>query len=275
MQKYYGRGIKHSSAAARREGDCIMKLQKKAALSALVLVLVATSLVFSSCSQSGGKIIMGTNAAFEPFEYRNENNEVEGFDVDFAKKIAEKLGKELVIEDVTFQSLFTLLESGKIDFIAAGCTITEERQKSADFSDSYFNAKQMVLVMADDESIQSQDDLSGKRIGVQIGTTGDTIASDIQAENSSTQVVSFNAAYAAIMDMQNGKLDAVIIDNEPAKKFSSVNDQIKILDVGFDDEFYAVAVSKGNTELLKTINEVLQELRDSGEYDQMIDKYFK
>lgn len=230
----------------------------------------------AGCGQNtGGEIIMGTNAQFEPFEYRGANDSVEGFDVELAKHIAAKLGKKLVIEDVSFQSLFTLLESGKIDFIAAGCSITEERLKSADFSDSYFNAKQMVMVMKDNSTINTQDDLKGKKIGVQIGTTGAEIADDIKNNDNSTEVSEYNAAYLAIIEMQSGKLDAVIIDNEPSKKFASVNDDIVALDLGFDDEYYAIAVSKGNKELLDTINKVIKELKDNGEYDKLIDKYFQ
>lgn len=217
-------------------------------------------------------IVMGTNAEFEPFEYRVEGNKVEGFDVEIAEKVAEKLGAELVIEDVTFEGLLPLLESGKIDFIAAGFTYKEERAKSADFSDTYFNAKQTIIVKEDNNDINEIADLDGKIIGCQMGTTGMDIAEeDIDARD----VIAFDKGVSAVIDLQNGKLDAVILDNEPATRLVAANSGLKLLDLAFEPEEYVIAVKKGDTELLNAINEVIEELKESGEYDQLVAKYFE
>lgn len=213
-------------------------------------------------------IVMGTNAEFPPFEYR-EGDKVVGFDVEIAKKVAEKLDAELKIEDMLFDGLIPALEAGKIDFIAAGMSVTEERKKNVDFSNGYYEASQVIIVTADNETIKGPEDLKNKKIGVQLGTTGDMEAQNIEG----AEVVQFNAGFAAIMDLQNGKVDAVILDSEPAKNFASQNNQIKILDVELTKEEYAIAVKKGNTELVNAINAVLEELKTS-EYDRLVQKYF-
>lgn len=249
--------------------------------SIVIATILATSLV--GCSKpaqetttpsevKGNKtIIMGTNAQFPPFEFRGNDGAIDGFDVAISKKIAEKLGVQLEISDIEFNALFTELETKKIDFIAAGLTVNPEREKNVNFSESYFDAKQVVLLMANNDTIKTQEDLKGKKLGAQIATTGSDIASKI--ENST--LTNFNAGYSAILDMQNDKIDAIIIDSEPAKQFAKVNSDIKIVDVGFDDEKYAIAVPKDNPDLLKVINEVINELKSTGEYDTLIDKYFK
>lgn len=246
--------------------------------SILLATILATSLVGCTTKKeaeikpdSTSKIVMGTNAQFPPFEFRNNDGTVDGFDVAIAKKIAEKLGVELEISDIEFDSLFTAIETKKIDFIAAGLTVNPEREKNIDFSESYFDAKQVVLVMATNDTIKTQDDLKGKKLGAQMATTGSDIASKVETST----VTNFNAGYSAVLDMQSNKIDAIIIDSEPAKQFAKVNPDIKIIDVGFDDEKYAIGVLKGNAELLKSINEVIAELKSSGEYDTLIDKYFK
>ncbi|WP_341876451.1 basic amino acid ABC transporter substrate-binding protein [Defluviitalea saccharophila] len=222
-------------------------------------------------SSAGDKavIVMGTNAEFPPFEYREGDN-VEGFDVEIAKKVAEKLGVELQIEDMLFDGLIPALEAGKIDFIAAGMSVTEERKQNVDFSNGYYEASQVIIVTKDNDTIKGPEDLKNKKIGVQLGTTGDAEAQNIEG----AEVVQFNAGFAAIMDLQNGKVDAVVLDSEPAKNFAAQNDQIKILDVELTQEEYAIAVKKGNTELVDAINSVLEEMKNSGEYDELVKKYF-
>lgn len=225
----------------------------------------------NAAQSDGGEkkvIVMGTNAEFPPFEYR-EGDEVLGFDVEIAKKVAEKLGMELQIEDMMFDGLIPALQAGKIDFIAAGMSVTEERKQNVDFSNGYYEASQVIIVTKDNDTIKGPEDLKNKKIGVQLGTTGDTEAQNIEG----AEVVQFNAGFAAIMDLQNGKVDAVILDSEPAKNFASQNNQIKILDVELTKEEYAIAVKKGNTELVNAINAVLEELKTS-EYDRLVQKYF-
>lgn len=218
---------------------------------------------------TGDFIIMGTNAEFMPFEYR-DGKEVVGFDVDIANKIAEKLGKELKIVDMKFAGLIAALESGKIDFIAAGMSKTPEREEQVNFSDSYYTASQLITVKADNTDITSGDDLKGKKIGVQLGTTGEELAKEIEG----TTVVSYDKGAMAIIDLANGKVDAVVLDSEPTKNYTMDNDDVKVLDEELTQEEYSIAISKDNQELLDVINETLKELKESGEYQEIVNKYF-
>lgn len=214
-------------------------------------------------------IVMGTNAEFEPFEYRDGDNIV-GFDVEIAKAIAAKTGKELKIEDMSFDTLIVGLNNEQMDFIAAGMSVTEERKTQVDFSEPYFKSKQMIIVKADDDSITSAEGLVGKKVGVQLGTTGDLFVSGTDG----VEVVQFDKAPLAVMDLKNGKVDAVVIDAEPAKKLVEGQSDIKVLDVPFIEEEYAIAVKKGDAELLSTINDVIKEIKENGEYDKIYGQFF-
>jgi len=217
------------------------------------------------------KVIWGTNAEFAPFEMR-EGTDVIGIDAELAQKIADKLGVELVVEDMEFDSLMAALQSGKIDFIAAGFTKKPDRERQVLFTDTYFKAVQVIMVQKGNDDIKSVDDLVGKKIGVQNGTTGDFEASDIE----DAEVIRFNNGIEAALDLNNGNIDAVIIDNLPAQMLVDRNPGLEILELDekpFEDEEYAMAVRKGDTELQEVINEVLNELKDSGEIDQLVTKY--
>ena len=222
-------------------------------------------------TQEGGlePIIMGTNAEFAPFEYR-EGSEIVGFDIDISKKIAEKLGQELKIEDMEFGGLLAALDSGKIHFVAAGMTKDEEREKQVDFSNPYFVSNQLITVQADDTSITSGEDLIGKKIGVQLGTTGESVSRDIEG----AEVVSFDKGAMALVDLAQGKLDAVVLDAEPTKNYTKGNEDLKVLEEQLTEEEYSIAVPKGEQELLDAINETLEEMKASGEYDELVKKYF-
>lgn len=220
--------------------------------------------------KTNGKITVGTNAQFPPFEYY-ESGEVTGFDIEFSKKIAEKLGVELVIEDMSFEGLINALNAGKIDFIAAGMTADDTRKKSVDFSEGYYNSTQAIIVMKDNTDIKGKSDLANKKIGVQIGTTGSQEAKNIEG----TKVSEYNNGAEAIMDLKNKKLDAVVLDLEPSKEFAKQNDDISVLDEALTKEEYSIAVRKGETELAATINEVLSEMKENGEYDTLFKKYFE
>ena len=222
-------------------------------------------------AESGGQtIVMGTNAEFEPFEYRDGDNIV-GFDVEIAKAIAAKAGKELKIEDMAFDTLIVGLNNKQMDFIAAGMSVTEERKTQVDFSEPYFKSKQMIIVKSDDTTITKAEDLVGKKVGVQLGTTGDLFVSGTDG----VQVIQFDKAPLAVMDLKNGKVDAVVIDAEPAKKLVEGQSDIKLLDVPFVEEEYAIAVRKGDAGLLNTINAVIKELKENGEYDKIYGQFFK
>ena len=215
----------------------------------------------------GEKLVMVTNAEFPPYEY-HENNEIVGIDADIAKAIADKLGMELEIKDMAFDSLIPAVQSGKADFTAAGMTVSEDRKKNVDFTDTYAEAAQVIIVKEDSE-IKTKDDLIGKKIGVQTGTTGDMYADDIE----DGEVQRFNKGMDAVMALTQGKIDAVIIDREPAKVFAKDNEGLKILDEAFTEEEYAIALKKGNTELLDKMNEAIKELKESGELKEIVDHY--
>lgn len=226
-------------------------------------------------TEEGGTLIMATNAEFPPYEYHDssqtgpDGSDIVGIDAEIAGAIAEKLGKDLVIEDIAFDSLIPELQSGKADFVAAGMTVTEDRLVNVDFSDTYATAVQSIIVTSDSE-IVGPDDLAGKKIGVQQGTTGDLYATDDFGDEN---IDRYPKGVDAVQALVQGKVDAVIIDNEPAKVFVGDNEGLKLLDTAYAEEEYAIAVKKGNTELLEQINTVIQELKDSGEMDSIIGKY--
>lgn len=250
---------------------------KKKVLSIMLCVSMAAA-VLAGCGAKeeaaapaegteGGVLLMGTNAEFPPYEYY-EGQEVVGIDVDIAQAVAEKLGMELEVEDMAFDSLIAALSSGKVDMVAAGMTVTEERLASVNFSDTYATGVQSIIVKEDSE-IASADDLTGKTVGVQLGTTGDIFAEDI--ENGTVE--RYNKGMEAVQALSQGKIDAVIIDNEPAKVFVSEVEGLKILDEAFAIEDYAIAIAKEDTELLEKVNAALAELKEEGTLQAIVDKY--
>jgi polar amino acid transport system substrate-binding protein len=217
--------------------------------------------------KEAGKLVMVTNAEFPPYEYYDKN-EIVGIDVDIARAIADKMGVELDVEDMAFDSLIPAVQSGKADFTAAGMTVNEDRKKNVDFTDTYAEAAQVIIVKEGSE-IKTPDDLTGKKIGVQTGTTGDIYADDIE----NAVVNRYNKGMEAVMALTQDKIDAVIIDREPAKVFVKENAGLVILDEAFTEEEYAIAVKKDNKELLDKINGAIKELKESGELKKIVDKY--
>lgn len=215
----------------------------------------------------GGVLVMGTNAEFPPYEYY-EGQEIVGIDAEMAAAVAEKLGMELQIEDMAFDSLIAALSSGKVDMVAAGMTVTEERLASVNFSDTYATGVQVIIV-AEDSDIAGEADLNGKTVGVQLGTTGDIFADDIEGAT----VERYNKGMEAVQALSQGKIDAVIIDNEPAKVFVSEVEGLKILEEAFVTEDYAIAIAKDNEELLEKVNTALAELKEDGTLQAIVDKY--
>ena len=228
-----------------------------------------TTAAAEKTESTGGKIVMVTNAEFPPYEY-HENDTIVGIDADIARAVAEQMGMELEIQDMAFDSLIPAIQSGKADFAAAGMTVNEDRLKNVDFTDTYAQAAQVIIVTKD-SPIASPDDLTGKKIGVQTGTTGDIYADDVE----NAEVQRFNKGMEAVMALNQGKIDAVIIDREPAKVFVKENEGLKILDEAFTVEEYAIAVKKGNTELLDKVNGALETLKDNGTLDEIVAKYIK
>ena len=212
-------------------------------------------------------LVMATNAEFPPYEYY-EGDEVVGIDAEIAQAIAEELGMTLKIEDMAFDSIIPAVTSGKEDFGAAGMTVTEDRKKNVDFTDTYATATQVIIVK-EDSDIAGPDDLVGKKIGVQLGTTGDIYAGDIE----DAEVEQYNKGFEAVQALTQGKIDAVVIDGEPAKEFVAQAEGLKILDEAFTEEEYAIAVAKGNDDLREKINDALAKLKESGKIDEIVAKY--
>lgn len=215
-------------------------------------------------------LTVGTNPEFPPFEFIGDDGQMDGFDIALINAIAEKMGLTVKMENMEFKALISAIGS-RLDIVIAGMTVNEERLKEVDFSDSYFNAVQYVIVAEGDDSIKSAADLKGKKIGVQEGTTGDFIATD---DIEDTKVSRFPKAVTAVMDLANGKVDAVIIDKNPAEEFVKTYDNIKIVGQDFfEPEQYAIAVPKNQPELLAAINEGLAAVKADGTFDALLAKY--
>lgn len=215
-----------------------------------------------------GVLTMGTNATFPPYEFY-DGDTVVGIDAEICQAIAEKLGLTLEIVDMDFNSLVTAVQSGKIDISAAGMTVTEDRLVNVDFTDSYSTGVQVVIV-PEDSDIASVDDLAGKLIGVQDATTGHIYCSDDFGEEN---VVAYNSGAVAVQALKDGKVDCVVIDQEPAKNFVQVNEGLKILETEYVTEDYAIAVAKDNTALKDAINTAMAELKTDGTIQSILDKY--
>lgn len=244
----------------------------KKMVSILAAGVLALSLIGCGGKSSGetvqeGKLIMATNAEFPPYEFY-EGDKVVGIDAEMAAAVADKLGLELQIEDMQFDAIITAVTSGKADIGAAGMTVTPDREKNVAFSDTYATASQVVIVKTGSD-IKSPDDLTGKKIGVQLGTTGDIYAGDIEGAT----IERYNKGFEAVQSLQTDKIEAVIIDEQPAKVFVEQNEGIEILPDKFTEEEYAIAVAKDNTALVEKINGALKELKESGELDKIVAKY--
>ena len=216
-----------------------------------------------------GKLIMSTNAAFPPYEMTTDSGEFEGIDIETAQAIADKLGLELQIDDMDFDAALLAVQQGKADMVMAGVTVTDERQNVMDFTDSYATGIQSIIVK-EDSDIASVDDLAGKKIGTQSGTTGYLYCSDDFGDEN---VVAYDNGLTAVQMLNNGQVDCVVIDNAPAKEFIAANPGLKLLDTAYVEESYAIGVGKGNTELKDAINTALEELKADGTLQAIVDKY--
>ncbi len=228
-------------------------------------------LTFAACEAKKDTLVMGTNAAFPPYEFKDESGNVTGIDAEIAAAVAAELGMELEIKDMAFESLITAVSSGAVDIVLAGMTVTPEREESVNFTTSYATGVQVVIV-PEDSAIATIDDLAGKKIGVQTGTTGDIYCAGDYGEDA---VARYDNGALAIAALGNGQVDCVVIDNEPAKAFVEANDGLKILDTEYITENYAAAIAKDNTELLEKVNGALAVLAENGKLDEIIAKYIK
>ncbi len=270
---------------------------------ALIMTAALCAAALSGCSNAvskqsvdaikkAGKITMATNAEFPPFEYL-ENDKVVGVDADIAAEIAKDLGVELEIVDGKFDAVIPSVQSGKASFGAAGMTVTEDRAKKVDFSVKYITSTQYIIVPKDSD-VKTIEDLAGKRIGVQLGTTGDFIITDeVEGykdkdgnpvkgvlQDTGATITRANNAIDATQDMVNGKLDAVVIDKLPAENIVATQATTKTFELVYSDgsnteEQYAIAVAKGNETLLEAINKTLQRLMDEGKIDEFVVNHSK
>ena len=218
---------------------------------------------------NAGKLTMSTNAAFPPYEMTTDTGDFEGIDIEVAGAIAKKLGLELQVDDMDFDAALLAAQNGKSDMVMAGVTVTDERLKVMDFSDTYAEGIQSIIV-PEDSDIATADDLSGKTIGTQRGTTGYLYCTDDFGEEN---VIAYDDGLTAVQALNNGQVDAVVIDNAPAQEFVAANPGLKILDTAYAQEDYAIGVAKGNTQLLDAINGALEELQADGTLQAIVDKY--
>lgn len=259
---------------------------KKKILSLLAITVVLTG-VFTACgtkentgsnsddpSTSTGEptvsssepLIVGTEAGFAPYEYM-EGNEVVGVDMDIAKAIADSMGRELEIKNMDFDAALLAVQSGKVDFVAAGVSVSEERLKKMDFSVEYVNSTEVVVVNKDNPMVASVEDLDGKVIGVQQGNIADFyVEENIDAK----EIKRYTKFAQSAEDLKNGKIDCIVMDQLPAEDMVASNPELVILDGVLFEDKYAIAVKKGNTEMLDKINEVIEQLKADGKIDEFI-----
>ena len=266
--------------------DCIMKKYFALLLTlAMVLSLAAcggdkpaspdtpadvdgAATVFATVEE--GKLHMSTNAEFPPYEMTTDAGGFEGIDVEVADAIAKKLGLELVVDDMGFDAALTAVQTGQSDIAMAGITITEERLEVMDFSDSYATGIQVVIVQAG-SPIATVDDLANaEMIGTQKATTGSIYCTD---DYGVEHVTEFDTGALAVMALVNGQVDAVVIDNEPAKSFVAANEGLVILDTEYAVEDYAIGFAKGNTALKDAVNAAMAELQADGTFQAIVDSY--
>lgn len=237
-------------------------------ISRLSLLFICLIVMVGCGKKDDNKLVMVTEAGFAPYEYY-ENGEIVGVDVDIAKEIAKELGKELVIKDIAFDSIINEVRTGKADIGAAGISYSDERAKKVDFSINYSVSKQVVIVK-NDSFINSINDINDKKIAVQLGSVADTYVTE---NYKNAEIIRQKKYLAAIEDLKVGKVDLVVMDELPAKEIIEKNSGIKILDGELTSDSYGMIVKKGNTELLETVNKVLNRLSSDGSIDNFIIKH--
>jgi amino acid ABC transporter substrate-binding protein, PAAT family (TC 3.A.1.3.-) len=211
-------------------------------------------------------IIVGTEAGFAPYEYL-EGDEVVGVDMDISKAIADYLGKELVIKNMDFDGALLAVQSGQVDFVAAGVSITDERKEKVDFSVEYMDSTEVVVVNKENPTVSGIDDLDGKIIGVQQGNIADFwVEENVKAK----EIKRYTKFGQAAEDLKNGKIDCIVMDNMPADEMVAANPELTVLDGILFQDKYAIAVKKGNQELLDAINTVIEQLKSEGKIEEFI-----
>jgi polar amino acid transport system substrate-binding protein len=243
----------------------------------LIALILSALLLLSMAACSGGsdgmtiekgKLIMSTNAEFPPYEMTTDDGGFAGIDIEIAEAIAEKLGLELVIDDMDFNAALLAVQQGKSDMVMAGVTVDPNRQKVMDFSNSYATGVQVIIVKED--SNVTADTLGDFMIGTQKGTTSDIYCSD---DFGAEHVTTYDSSITAVQALINGQVDCVVVDNAPAQELVKANPGLKILETEYITENYAIGFAKGNTELVEAVNKALAELTADGTIQKIIDKY--
>ena len=261
-------GLTAAALALTACGGSSSSTASSTASSAAASSEAASSSAAELATVEAGKLTMATNAAFPPYEMTTDTGAFEGIDVDTAQAIAEKLGLELQIDDMDFDAALLSVQQGKADIVMAGVTVTDERKAVMDFSDSYATGIQSIIV-PEGSDIATPDDLAGKKIGTQRGTTGYIYCSDDFGDEN---VVAYDDGLTAVQALNNGQVDAVVIDNAPAKEFVAANPGLVILDTSYAEEDYAIGMAKGSA-LEDAINAALEELKADGTLQSIVDKY--
>ena len=233
------------------------------------LLMGALVLSLSVSAMAKDKIFVGTNAEFPPFEYLDKG-EVTGFDIELVNELGKVMDADVKVLDMSFDGLLPALQMKKVDLVIAGMTATEERKKTVSFTQPYYTASQVIIVKEGNNSIKSFDDLKGKKVAVMLGFTGDTIVSEIEG----VSIERFNAAYAGIMALQADKVEAVVLDSEPAKNYVKQNPGLVLAEADAEQEEYAIALRKNDKVLLEKVEKALAEIKANGTYDALIKKYF-
>ena len=246
--------------------------------------VLAASMLFTGWSKKEeskvpDKLIVGTNAEFPPFEYMNDKKQPDGFDIAMIKEIGKRMDKKVEIQNMEFKSLIGAMESESINTVIAGMTKTAEREESVDFSDSYYTSNQ-AIILKKDSKIKKLSQLSGKKIGVQEGTTGDIISSGEKFGEKNKVIVKkatvkrYKKGVDAVMDLKNGAIDAVVIDEKPAQEFVKNNaKKLKLVVDSAGAEYYCIAITKGNTAYKEEINKQIKAIKKDGTYDKLKAKY--
>jgi polar amino acid transport system substrate-binding protein len=240
----------------------------------LITIIAIASMLLVACGGQAdlGVVVVGSNAEYPPFEYVDEAGNIVGFDIELIGAIAEEAGFEFELVNTRWDGIFVALANGEFDAVISAATITAERAETVNFSDPYFNAGQMITVRADDSSISTPEDLAGKRVGVQLGTTGDIWLT----EETGAEVVRYDENTLAFQALANGDVDAAVADGPTAIDIVKANPEMNLLVLPgvYTDEEYGIAVIKENPDLLEAINSGLAAVRESGKYDEIYDKYF-
>lgn len=242
----------------------------KKRIAGIIVTAVAAAVIFTGCGKSNkDQLIVGTEAGFAPYEYM-EGDKVVGIDMDIAQAIADSMGKELVIKNMDFDGALLAVEKGTVDFVAAGVSVTEDRLEKMDFSIEYVDSTEVVVVNKDTMAVTSVDDLAGKVIGVQQGNIADFyVEENIEAK----EIKRYTKFAQAAEDLKNNKIDCIVMDQFPAEELVASNSELTILDGTLFEDKYAIAVKKGNKELLDQINKVIEDLKTNGKIEEFTAKH--